>query len=107
MPRAFLVVHGLRNEAHAEEVYEVVESLQRRLKKNAQRDFRIGIVVVTKSTFLRHVADNPAVLDRFCTMYVPGGDGPLIYSGVTPSPPMLYEVCMRIALNLVYESRTI
>ncbi|KAJ7491813.1 kinase-like domain-containing protein [Mycena galericulata] len=91
VPRAFLVVHGLRSKAHAEEVCEVVESLQRRLKKNMQRDFRIGIVVVTKSTLLRHVADSPAILDRFCTMHVPGGDGPLIYSGVTPSPPMLYE----------------
>jgi hypothetical protein len=40
VPRAFLVVHGLRNEAHAEEVYEVFESLQWRLKNNAQRDFK-------------------------------------------------------------------
>jgi hypothetical protein len=89
MTRTTLIIHGLRDTDQADDIWDLVDILNGGLKSRFRA---VGIVMINKPTLLRHHSkDDLKILDYFCTMHV-SQTGLILYSGVTPTPPMLCEV---------------
>jgi hypothetical protein len=88
--RIILVVHGIRNPEQADEVYEVIDSLEAELEEHYKF---VGVVAVSSPELLRHVSDDdPVIMKYVCTMNV-SDTRSVMYSGKNPVPPKFYEVC--------------
>ncbi|KAJ7464055.1 hypothetical protein FB451DRAFT_453740 [Mycena latifolia] len=86
--RIILIVHGIRNKEQAAEVYDTIDKLEVKLKKNYKH---IGIVAISDSKLLRHVSDDDRVImDYVCMLFVSDA-GSIVYSGKNPAPPAFYE----------------
>ncbi|KAJ7882625.1 hypothetical protein B0H14DRAFT_1467014 [Mycena olivaceomarginata] len=87
MPRTTLIVHGVRDTEQADELWILVDQLKDKLKTRFKS---LGIVIVSEPALLRHNSeDDRLILDYFCTMHV--SEKFVLYSGVSPTPPVLCE----------------
>ncbi|KAJ7841398.1 kinase-like domain-containing protein [Mycena olivaceomarginata] len=87
MARTILVVCGIRNTDQAEEIYDIVDMLQRRLKNRCKG---LSIVMISEPQLLRHVVEDERAALNCVSMYV-SDSGSILYSGNTPSYPILHE----------------
>jgi hypothetical protein len=88
MARTILVVCGIRNTDQAEEIYDIVDILQQRLKNRCKG---LSIVMISEPQLLRHVVEDERAALNCVSMYV-SDSGSILYSGNTPSYPILHEV---------------
>ncbi|KAJ7816058.1 hypothetical protein B0H14DRAFT_1397553 [Mycena olivaceomarginata] len=87
MPRTTFIVHGVRDTEQADELWILVDQLKDKLKTRFKS---LGIVIVSEPALLRHNSeDDRLILDYFCTMHV--SETFVLYSGVSPTPPVLCE----------------
>ncbi|KAJ7881007.1 kinase-like domain-containing protein, partial [Mycena olivaceomarginata] len=87
MARTILVVCGIRNTDQAEEIYDIVDILQQRLKNRCKG---LSIVMISEPQLLRHVVEDERAALNCVSMYV-SDSGSILYSGNTPSYPILHE----------------
>ncbi|KAJ7882621.1 hypothetical protein B0H14DRAFT_3128811 [Mycena olivaceomarginata] len=87
MPRTTFIGHGVRDTEQANELWTLVDQVKDKLKTRFKS---LGIVIVSEPVLLRHNSeDERLILDYFCTMHV--SETFVLYSGVSPTPPVLCE----------------
>ncbi|KAJ7938081.1 hypothetical protein B0H13DRAFT_1943315 [Mycena leptocephala] len=87
--RVVLLIHGLRQQSQADEIYATVCRLWNE-HGNDTADEAVGIVVVGPPPFLRDIpSNNKQVMRHLSTLHV--SDAGIMYSEQTPTPPEFYE----------------
>ncbi|KAF7360946.1 hypothetical protein MSAN_01124700 [Mycena sanguinolenta] len=99
-----LVVHGVSNTVHTEELVQAIEAIELYLSDTAKF---LDIVIVSHSRIFLPAADHPDILDRVCALHILDSwiNAPMfIYSGDTlPSPP-LCEKLFSLLLDGIYRT---
>ncbi|KAF7365851.1 Kinase-likeprotein [Mycena venus] len=94
-----LIVHGLRNLQHAEEIYDTIHQLR---DKQCQY---LKIMVISDPRLLQHLSrDDRHIMEYLCTLHV-SATGPIRYSGRNSHLPVFYEHLFLLLVNGIHRAR--
>ncbi|KAJ6469281.1 hypothetical protein C8R45DRAFT_1016544 [Mycena sanguinolenta] len=94
--RVLLIIHGVRDQAQANEIYATICELK---EKKGNED--VGLVVVSDPRLLRAtIEDDEKAMRCICTLYA--SESRVLYSGTALTPPAFYETIFRLLVDGIH-----